>query len=142
MADVETPKVEEETTPITTKEVTKEVPVAEPEVTPNSKPAAEDPPAADEPVAKEGENGTAKTEENGTAKNGANGNGEATNGAAEAVEESEEEVRKRKSESVVDAADATDGVSAEKKAKLEEKTEEAAADGIEAPANGEAEVTA
>lgn len=52
-----------------------------------------------------------------------------------------DEVRKRKSESV-EAADATDGVSAEKKAKLEEKTEEAAADGIEAPANGEAEVTA
>jgi hypothetical protein len=52
-----------------------------------------------------------------------------------------EEVRKRKSESV-EVADATDGVSAEKKAKLEEKTEEAAADGIEAPANGEAEVTA
>lgn len=52
-----------------------------------------------------------------------------------------EEVRKRKSESV-EAPDATDGVSAEKKAKLEEKTEEAAAEAVEVPANGEAEVTA
>jgi len=97
-------------------------------------------------VAKEGENGTAAEEQNG----GANGNG-STNGvdSAETTEEAEEgngvvaaeEGRKRKSEGV-EIADATDGVSAEKKAKLSEEKSEAPEDGIEAPANGEAEVTA
>jgi len=139
MADVETTKVEEETTS-TIKEVSKEVAASEPVVTSDEKPEA---PIVEEPVAKEGENGTAAEEvTNGGA---ANGNG-STNGveSAETTEEADgnniEEVRKRKSEGIVEAADATDGVSAEKKAKLEEKTE--AEDGIEAPANGEAEVTA
>jgi hypothetical protein len=138
MADVETTKVEEETT-TTIKEVSKEVAAGEPVVTSDDKPEA---PVVPEPAedAKEGENGTAAEEQNGSA----NGNG-STNGveSAETTEEADgnniEEVRKRKSEGVVDVADATDGVSAEKKAKLEEKSEE---DGIEAPANGEAEVTA
>jgi len=120
--------------------VSKEVAASEPVVTSDEKPEA---PIVEEPVAKEGENGTAAEEvTNGGA---ANGNG-STNGveSAETTEEADgnniEEVRKRKSEGIVEAADATDGVSAEKKAKLEEKTE--AEDGIEAPANGEAEVTA
>ncbi|CAL8079478.1 unnamed protein product [Orchesella dallaii] len=146
MADVvETTKVEEET-PV--KEVTKEVPAADAVVA-----AADEKtetPAAEEP-AKEGENGSASATEE--LKNGSSHGNGSTNGVRDAEETAEEpaakdlpvdaeEPRKRKSEGV-EAADATDGVSAEKKAKLEEKSEVAAAeDGIEAPANGEAEVTA
>jgi len=138
MADVETTKVVEEETTTTIKEVSKEVANADPIVTPDEKKEVA---VVEEPAAKEGENGTAAEELNG----GANGNG-STNGveSAETTEEADgniiEEVRKRKSEGV-EVADATDGVSAEKKAKLEEISEPAD-EGIEAPANGEAEVTA
>ncbi|ODN03254.1 hypothetical protein Ocin01_03418 [Orchesella cincta] len=145
MADVvETTKVEEET-PI--KEVTKEVvPAAEAVVVADEKAET---PAAEEP-AKEGENGSAAAPEE--LKNGSSHGNGSTNGVRDADETAEETDKngaaepvsagKRKSEGV-EAADATDGVSAEKKAKLEEKSEVAAAeDGIEAPANGEAEVTA
>jgi len=138
MADVETTKVTEEETTTTIKEVSKEVAAADPIVTPDEKKEVA---VVEEPAAKEGENGTAAEELNG----GANGNG-STNGveSADTTEEvdgkTEEISHKRKSEGI-EVADVADGVSAEKKAKLEEISEPAE-DGIEAPANGEAEITA
>jgi len=112
-----TAEVTETATPTTTTEVEESVSVPEPEE-----------------VSKGEQNGSGNghvhveedvPKENGTAKE--------ENGTAPVVEESAEEVRKRKSVDPGDATDLTDAI-AEKKAKLEEKSEVKQDEVVETPA--------
>jgi hypothetical protein len=96
-------------------------------------PAAPAEPAEKVEETKEVENGNSEEvpKENGTAKDE---NGTAENGSAEGEADAE---RKRKTEVVADETDGTpaEGVSAEKKAKLEEKSEDGGV--AETPSNGD-----
>jgi len=81
-----------------------------------------------------GNEAEAAPKENGTAKE--------ENGAENGRPADETEERKRKTDEVESLEDAAAEVSAEKKAKLEEKSEAKQDEGVENPSNGEAEVAA